>query len=150
MAYWGYQPEGSDTAHNHFTVVTKAAQNVLKAYFTSHVNPLGAWANIGVLQICLEAGFPVSVEILEFAKNTLENLVKDKEFINEFDEPGLIRETLKETSIVIDKLIGENADIDKRDRILMVDLGRRTLFDTNWLNQMEAARGEDWTSKKVK
>jgi hypothetical protein len=141
MAYWGFQPEDSDTAHGRFNVIAKSAHKVLEAYFRSPVNSFGVWVNLGVLKLYLQAGLPVKVEILELAKNTLKNLAEDKKFINGFDKPGLIKETIKEASVVIDKLIGEDVDIeDKRGRTLKDDLGRDTFFDVNWLNQMEALK----------
>lgn len=154
-----YEPKSGFAAKNKFAIIEKALKEVTNSIvdaFLASVHEAGSldtWADIGVLQSCLEAGFPVRVSLLKLAKEKVQYLLDNPQylltnsgFIKAWSESELLMGSLEKSLVVLDELIGKSGtsheELQKTVTLKEV-LGRETFFDQEWLDKIAAATGKN-------
>lgn len=111
---WGYEPKDNDKALDLRYSLGDTINNELENIFNKGIAYEGdKWSRCGLIQILLQAGFFIKLDIANKALQYINELLLDEEYISAWDDPDLFLKAARKFKVALEIEIGNTT----RDRI---------------------------------
>lgn len=109
MGAWGDRPEDNDGSHDDFaTVQVAAARAAEKLFKKQRVSTMERWERVGVVQLMIRlmpGALDYMQDVLKVAREDLDIILMDADFIKEWKNPSAIRKSAKVFLNQIEKIL---------------------------------------------
>lgn len=99
MGYWGYEPKDGDGPEDLFAIFSQRTQKVTAPEAIEYVlkkRGFPVFERVGFIELLLQHGFSVDRRHIEWARNTLEELLEDEEFVQNWKSPSKFVQVTKQ------------------------------------------------------